>query len=84
MQHARHSRLEALVAIRDDQLDTAQAAPGEAAQEVGPEGLGLAGAAGHAEHLATAIGVDRDRDGRRNRDDAPGLAHFDVGRVQPA
>ena len=33
--------LQALVVVGDHQLHAAQAAPGEAAQEPGPEGLGL-------------------------------------------
>jgi hypothetical protein len=57
--------------------------PGEEAQEVGPERLGLARAGGHAEHLAPAVGVDRDRDRGGDRDDAPGLTDFDVGRIEP-
>ena len=34
-------RLEPFMGIRDHQLDAAQAAPGQRAQELGPEGLGL-------------------------------------------
>ena len=69
--------------IRDHQLDAAQAAALELAQELDPEGLGLRGADRHAEHLAPAVGVDADRDDHRDRDDAPGLAHLHVGRVDP-
>jgi hypothetical protein len=36
-----HGRLDAFMGIGDDQLDAAQAAPGELAQEGGPEGLGF-------------------------------------------
>ena len=60
-----------------------QAAAGEAAQEPGPEGLGLGRADRHAEDLAPALVVDRDRDGHRDRYDAPGLAHLQIGRIQP-
>src|SRR5207302_9610877 len=41
--------------IRDDELDAAQTAPGELAQEVGPEGLGLRRADRQAQHLAPAV-----------------------------
>jgi len=55
----------------------------ELAQELDPEGLGLRDADRHAEHLAPAVGVDRDRDGHRDRDDAPGLAHLHIRRIEP-
>ena len=75
--------LQALVVVGDHQLHAAQAAPGEAAQEPGPEGLGLGRADRHAEDLAPALVVDRDCDGYRDRYDAPGLAHLQIGRIQP-
>ena len=75
--------LQALVVVGDHQLHAAQAAAGEAAQEPGPEGLGLGRADRHAEDLAPALVVDRDRDGHRDRYDAPGLAHLQIGRIQP-
>ena len=61
----RDRRLDALVGVGDDELDPAQAAPPELAQELGSEGLGLRGADVHAEHLAAAIGVDAHGDDRR-------------------
>jgi hypothetical protein len=82
-EHAGDRRLDALVRVRDHQLDPGQAATLELAQELDPEGLGLRGADRHAEDLAPAVSIDRDRDGHRDRDDAPGLAHLDVGRVDP-
>ena len=69
--------LQTLVVVGDHQLHAAQPAPGQRAQELGPEGLGLRGTDRHAEHLAPALVVDR------NRDDAPGLAHLHISRVQP-
>ena len=48
--------LQALVVVGDHQLDAAQAAAGEAAQEPGPEGLGLGRADRHAEDLAAGPG----------------------------
>jgi len=79
------AKLDALVSIGDDQLDAAQAATGEAAQEVGPEGLGLRRADRHAEHLAPTVAVDPDGDGNgnRDRDDATVLADLEVGGVDP-
>ena len=74
---------EALVGIRDDELDAAQATPGELAQEVGPEGLGLRRADRQAQHLAPAVAVDADRDDHRDRDDATVAARLHVGRIQP-
>ena len=85
-QLARNTRarsLDALMGIRDHQLDAGEPTALELAQELDPEGLGLGGADRHAEHLAPAVGVDRDRDGHRDRDDAPGLAHLHVGRIDP-
>ena len=78
---ARGGGLQAFVVVGDHQLHAAQAAPGEAAQELGPEGLGLRRADRHAQHLAPALVVDRDGD--RDRDDASGLAHLHMGRVEP-
>lgn len=43
--------------IGDDQLDAAQTAPGQPAQELRPDRLDLGGADLHAQHLAAAIGI---------------------------
>ena len=83
VEHLGDGGLDAFVGVGDHQLDAAQAAAGELAQEVGPERLGLGGADVHAEHLAPAVGVDADRDDHRDRDDAPVLAHLHVGGVDP-
>ena len=48
------------------QLDTAQAAAGELAQERRPERLGLGGADVHAQYFAPAIAVGTDRDDHRD------------------
>jgi hypothetical protein len=97
-EHARDRRLDAFVRIRDHQLAPGQASALQPAQELNPEGLGLQDADRHAavgkraDHqrrpwfpgsLAAAVGVDGDRDGHRDRDDAPGLAHLHVSRVDP-
>ena len=75
--------LQPLMGIGDDQPDPAQAAAGEATQELDPECLRLAVADGHAEHLAPAVGVDADGDDDRDRDDVVVAPGFDVGGVEP-
>ena len=50
--------LEPLVVVGDQQLDAAEPAAGQRAQERGPEGLGLVVADRHAEHLAPAQGYE--------------------------
>ena len=57
-------------------LTPAEAAAPELAQELDPEGLGLGGAHRHAEHLAPAVGVDRDGDGHCARDDSTASRTF--------
>jgi hypothetical protein len=76
-------RLDALVGVGDDQLDAAQAAPGEFPKERRPEGLGLRGSDVHAEHLAPAIGIDSNGHDHGDRDDAAGLPDLHVSRVDP-
>jgi len=51
----------AFMAIGDHQLDAAQTAPGELAQELRPEGLGLRRPDIHAEYFPAAVAVDADR-----------------------
>ena len=74
--------LQPLVVVGDHQLDAPEPAPGQRAQEFGPEGLGLGRTDRHAQHLAPALVVDCHRDGHRDRDDASGLAYLHIGRVQ--
>ena len=69
--------------VGDHQLHAAQPAPGQRAQELGPEGLGLRRADRHAQDLAAALVVDGHSHGHRDRDDASGLAHLHVGGVEP-
>jgi hypothetical protein len=45
-----------------------QATPGELAENVGPEGLGLRSADRHAEHFVPAVGVDANGDDHGDRD----------------
>jgi hypothetical protein len=71
------------VRVRDDKLYAPKAAPGETAQEVGPEHLGLRSADRHTEHFAPTVAVHTDRDGDGDRDDTPRLPHLQVGGVDP-
>jgi hypothetical protein len=57
-QHLRDGRLDTLMAVGDDELDAAQTAPGQLAQERRLEGLGLGEADIHAQDLAPSIAVD--------------------------
>jgi hypothetical protein len=83
VEHLGDGGLDALMGVRDDQLDAAQAAAGELAQERRPECLSLRRSNVHAENFAPAIAVDADRDDHRDRHDAPLLAHLHVGGVDP-
>ena len=75
-QHLGGGGLEAFVGVRDDELDAAQPAPRQLAQELAPERLGFRGADVQAEHFAPAVAVDADGDDDRDRDDAPAPAHL--------
>jgi len=50
------------VGVADDQLDADQAAVAQVAQELGPEGFGLAVTAGAAQDFPSAVGTDAGRD----------------------
>lgn len=76
-------RLQALMCIGDDKFDAAHAAPGELAQELRPDRLCLGCADLHAQHLASAVGVDADGDDDGNGDDAAAAADPQVGGVYP-
>src|SRR6185437_9916690 len=82
-EHFADGRLQSLMSIGDDELDAAQAASGQTAQELCPERLGLTVANGHAKHFAPAIGVDRDSDDHRYRYYMMVTPRFDVGGIQP-
>lgn len=75
-QHPRHGGPQALMGVGDDEPDAAQASAHQAAEEVEPEGLGLRGADGHAQHFAPPVAVDADGDGHGDRDDAPASRTF--------
>src|SRR3954451_22997665 len=74
---------QAVMRIRDDQLDALQAAPDQALDEAGPKRFGLRRADPETDDLAPAFGRDSNSDYRRNRDDAAALAHFQVGGIEP-
>ena len=69
--------------IRHDELDAAQAASGQAAQEVRPERFSFAVADGHAQHFAAAICIDTNSDDDRHRYNMMITASFDVGGIEP-
>ena len=75
--------LQALVAVRDDQLHAFQAAADEVLEEARPEGLGLGRTDVQADDLAPPVGVGCHSDYRRDRDDAPPLADLQVGGIEP-
>jgi hypothetical protein len=82
-QHLGGGCFEAFVGVRDDELDPAQPAARQLAQEIAPERLGFGSADIQAQHLAPAVAVDVDRDDGRRRDDAPAPAHLQIGRIEP-
>ena len=82
-QHLGNGGLDALMRVRDDQLDAPQAATGELAQEPRPEGLGLGWSDVHAEHLAAPVAVDPDRHDHRHRHDPALAPRLHVGGVDP-
>ncbi len=84
--------LDAFMRGVNDELDAAQAAARQLAQEPGPQGLGLREADVHAQNLAASVRVDANGDNDRHRDDAavaPGRRNFRLRkhknppRVQP-
>ena len=69
--------------VGNDQLDIAQAAPRQALEKARPKGFGLRRADMQPDNLTPAIGIGRDSDYRRNRDDAAALALLQVSGVKP-
>ena len=58
------------MAIGDDELDAAEATPGQLSKKLGPDRLGLGRADLHAEHFTPAVGVDADGDDDGDGDNA--------------
>ena len=83
VEHLADRRLDALVGVRHHQLDAAQAAASELAQELRPDQLGLGRADLHAENLAPAVTIDADGDDDGDRDDAAAAAAPQVSGVDP-
>ena len=69
--------------VGNDELDAAQTAIGQRAEEPGPEDLGLGGTRGDAQNFAAAIGVDADSDYDGDTADPTALPRFQVGGVDP-
>ena len=67
----------------DDQLDSAQATPIQAAQELSPKRLSLTGADFEAQDLALALCVDPHSDYYGHTHDATSFSGFDIGGVDP-
>lgn len=70
-QHLADGGLDTFMRIGDDELDAAQPAPSQLAQELGPDRLRLRGTDLQAQHLAPAVAVDADGDDDGDRYDAP-------------
>ncbi len=68
--------------VADDELDPAQAAVAQVAQELGPERLGLAVPDLAAQHFPSAVGADAGGDHDRLGDHPTVEADLAVGRVQ--
>jgi hypothetical protein len=67
VEHLGDRGLDTLMGIGDHQLDAAQAAARELAQEAGPERLGLGGTDIETQDLPPAVAVDTDRHDRGHR-----------------
>src|SRR6516164_7396866 len=74
---------QAVVGVRDDELDALQAASHQALEEARPERLSLDRPKTEADDLTPAIGRHRHGDDCRDRDDAAAVAHLQGGRIEP-
>ena len=82
-ENLRDGGLDSFVRVRDHQLHAPQATPGQLAQELGPDRLGLRCAYFQAQHLAPAVGVHADGDDDGDRDDPPAAPDREIGRIDP-
>ena len=71
------------MAVADDQLDSAQTTPVQAALELSPKRFSLTGADFEAQDLALAFCVDPHSDYYDHTHDATSLSGFDIGGVDP-
>ena len=83
VEHAGRQSLWVGIVVGDHQPGPMQAAAGQWAQEVKPEGIGFRGAEAHAQHIPPAVSVDARGDDHPRRDDAALLADLDVCGVGP-
>jgi site-specific DNA recombinase len=82
-EHAGDGQAQALVCVRDHQLDALEPALDQALQETRPERLSLRGTDAEPDDLATAFAIHGDGDYCRHRHDAPAVTDFQVGGVEP-
>lgn len=75
--------LQPLMGVGDDQLDAAQAAALQTAQEVTPEAFGFRRTDLQADDFAPALGVCGHSDDCRDTDNAAALTLLEVGGIQP-
>ena len=75
--------LEAGMSIADHQPDPAEAARLQRPQELGPEDLGFRWPDAQTDDFPAPFGVGGHGDYRRDRHDAPALAHLQTGGVEP-
>ena len=83
MQHLGDRSLQPLMGVGDHQLDPAQAAACELAQELRPEGLGLGSPDPPCRESHATVAVDANGNNDGDSDNAPGLADFHVGGIEP-
>ena len=69
--------------IGDRELHSAQASPGQLAQEFCPDWLSLGCADLHPKHLASTVGVHTHGDDDGNGDDAAAATNLEVGGIDP-
>lgn len=82
-QHRGDRRLQPLMRVAGDELDTRKTARHQAAQERRPGGAVLTGEDVQTQQLALALGVHARGDDHPDRHDSPGLAHPHRERIQP-
>src|SRR5919112_6478973 len=82
-QHPPDGGLEALMRVRDHQLNAGEAAFDQIPQEVGPEDLRLARTNVEPDDLAPAFGRDGNSHYDGHRDDAAAFPHFEVSGIEP-
>src|SRR5690606_33046492 len=82
-EHFHDRRFQTFVRVGDDKLHALEPAFDQAAHELRPKWHRFTVADGKADDFALSIGRGRHRDYCRDRDDAPALTDFKVGRIEP-